>query len=347
MRKAITRTALIIGSIVFGIVLLVKIFQEIPLLEVFDSFRQATPFAVIGFILISVIIMALHTLRWSVIVKSSFKHISFWQLFQYKIVGYGISFITPAAKIGGEPLRAALLQRHGIKFNKAFSTIVLDKIVDMSTNVGLFILAIFIALTSFALPKDMLFVLILICVFLVGLVGYFYFQTVRNKRFFTGIFRGLQFHRIKALKNFSVKLVEFEDVIFSFYKERTRDFYKSLAISTLTWALMFVEYKLALGLFGLSAVSFEGLFLIISMMGAAYLIPIPLALGVLEAGQVSIFTAIKLPAAAGIALSMVIRARDLIWTILGIIILLFYGFDLFKAYKQSIIKGGLKMPKED
>lgn len=104
---------------------------------------------------------------------------------------------------------------------------------------------------------------------------------------------------------------------------------------------MFIEYKTALLILGISVISFEGLFLIICMMGAAYLIPVPLALGVLEAGQMSIFPAIGLKAAAGIGLSMLIRARDLMWTFLGIIILLVYGFNFFKAYKESLKKGKL------
>ncbi len=345
MNKVIKRTTFIVGSVLFGFILLVKILKEIPFLEVIDSFKQATPFAIGSFLLVSVVMMLMNTWRWSIIVKGSHMNVPFWKLFQYKIVGYGISFITPAAKVGGEPLRAALLKRHGINFNKALSTIVLDKIIDLSTTAGLFVLAIFLSITTFAVPKNMLLLLICMCTLLVSIIGFFYYQLLRDQRFFIRLFKGLRLHKIKSLQHLEEKIIEFEDVIVQFYKTRRKDFFKSLGISVIVWALMFIEFKTALLIFGISAISFEGLFLIICVMGAAYLIPIPLALGVLEVGQMSIFTVIGLKAAAGVGLALVIRARDLMWTFIAIIILLFYGFDLIKAYKESVQKGGLDIPK--
>lgn len=173
MNNIVRQTAFIIGSIIFGIILLTKILDKIPFFDVINSFKNATSFSIIAFIAVSVLIMIFNTWRWSIIVKGSKMKVPFWKLFQYKIVGYGISFITPAAKIGGEPLRAILLGRQGIKFNKAFSTVVLDKLIDLSTTASLFVLAIFLSLTTFAIPKNMLFLLVIVCAIFMGITGFF------------------------------------------------------------------------------------------------------------------------------------------------------------------------------
>jgi uncharacterized membrane protein YbhN (UPF0104 family) len=121
---------------------------------------------------------------------------------------------------------------------------------------------------------------------------------------------------------------------------------KIVILSVLNWLSMFLEYKFAIMIFGISNVSFPAIFLIITMMGVAYLFPIPLALGVLEAGQMSTFNALDLNPAAGLGLSMVIRFRDLGWTVLSFIILGVYGFSFKKAYQETIEEGTIKPVEE-
>ena len=149
---------LVLLGILVGGSLIYLVFTKIPILEVLESFKTATPTAIYGFLIVSVIIMLIHTMRWNVILRADNHKIPFFRLFMYKIVGFGISFITPAAKVGGEPIRAALTQRHGISFKKSFSTIVIDKIVDLSTTGILFGIAVAIAIFTFSFPKNMLFI---------------------------------------------------------------------------------------------------------------------------------------------------------------------------------------------
>ncbi len=340
------RRNIVIGiSVIIGILLTAKILKETPLKEIWITFKGTSPLIILGYIAVSVSLLLLHTWRWKIIVKTE-KDVPFMSLFAYKIVGYGVSFITPAAKMGGEPLRAAMLQRHGYKMNRALSTVVIDKVIDIATMAFLFILAVVLTVTTYAIPQDMFVLLVIGAVLFVGIMVYFYYQILNNKNLFVRIFRKLRLDKLKSMANAEKKIMEFEKVIADFHKKRQDAFYKVLFLSAFAWLLMFAEFTLALAFFGITGTSFMNLFLVITIMGAAYMIPIPLALGVLEAGEASLFTLLGLEAAAGVGLSILVRFRDLMWTFVATIILAAHGLNFKKAYEKTL-ESKLEMPKEN
>ena len=99
------------------------------------------------------------------------------------------------------------------------------------------------------------------------------------------------------------------------------------------WVLMFLEYRFALLIFGHSATPLQ-VFLILTGVGIAYSIPIPAAMGILELGQISAAKVLDLSNAAAVALSFLIRARDLVWTAIGLIFLAIYEFDFAKLTRR-------------
>ncbi len=345
MKKQWTIFTVILTSIL-GLLIIGKIFQEIPLQQVFQSLQNSTPLVVWGFIIVSICSMLLQAWRWQIIIKTTNIKISFWKTFLYKIVGYGISFITPVAKVGGEPLRAVLLQREGASFARGFSTVIIDKVIELSTSGILFVSGIFIAILSLALPKKLLVIMIFLGIGTIAILGWFYLILLSDKKSILKAFKFFRLHKIKKLKHWEKNIVKMDAWMIDFRKHHTSAFNKAVLITIITWLLMFVEYKTALMILGIYKVSFAGLFLIITTIGFAYLIPVPLALGVLEAGQISTFGLLQFKAAAGVALSMIIRTRDLVWTVFAIIILLFFGFDIKKAYKKSLEREDIKLLNE-
>lgn len=323
--------------IIIGVLLLYFVYQQFPIATVLDTFARAEVFPLILFICTSIAIMSLHTWRWNVILKTRNHSVPFHKLFTYKIVGFGISFITPFAKVGGEPLRAMLLSRHKISFDKAMSSVVIDKIIDLSTTGLVFSIAAFISINFIPLPQNMKIVLIIISVMFIIIVANMYYQLLRNKRMVMRIFKVLRLHKIKKIKPLEKTLIDFDRRLIYFHKKQRKAFYKAVGISTGAWLLMFVEYKAVLWMFGYDLGLIQ-LFAIITIMGAAYVFPIPLALGVFEFGQAQTFSLLGLKAAAGVALSLIIRARDLLWTIIAIFILAYHGKSFKKLYTQAFSK---------
>lgn len=344
--KKIGKYSLIAISVIIGLVMIVSIFNQIPMLDIKTAFQQATPLSVIGFIVVSIAIMVLLSWRWQVIIGTR-KKVSLWHAFQYKIVGYGISFITPAAKVGGEPLRAMMLQREGFSFKEGFSTVAIDKIIDLTTSGFLFIIGVLVAITSFAIPQETAMLLMVFMVVVIAIIIWFYFMLISDKKVLIKMFKFLKLHKIPGLKKSEKNIVEMDELLVSFYKDNKGSFNKAMLISAFAWLLMFLEYKFALLIVGVNSVSFGGIFLIITMMGAAYLVPVPLALGVLEAGQISVFSLLRLSSAAAVGLSSIIRARDFLWTLVGISILATKGINIRKAYDKSIKEGGIHPPRKE
>lgn len=313
-----------------GIVLIYFVYKQFPISTVMDAF-STNYIPVLIFILVSIVIMVLHTWRWDIILRTENYKVPFHKLFLYKIVGFGISFITPFAKVGGEPLRAMLLTKHECPFDKGMSSVVIDKIIDLAATGLLFAVGVFIAISIIPLPHSIKIALIIISIVFLAMITHVYYQLLTNKQMMMRLFKLFRLHKIKKLKHLEESLIDFDKRIIHFHKKEQKAFYQTVLISTLAWLLMFLEYASVLWMFGYH-LSLVQIFTIITIMGAAYIFPIPLALGVLDFGQAQTFTLLGLKAAAGIGLSIIIRARDLLWTAIAIVILLYYGKSFKKAY---------------
>ena len=321
-------------SLLVGVVIAYEVIQRTPLLSVLESFRHQSPLAIELFLFASIMIMVLHAARWRLVIKSAGLNLPFWRVFSYKIVGYGVSFLTPAAKVGGEPIRAMMLQRHGWSFKRSFSTVAIDKIVELSVTSLLFIVGIFAVVLTLALPQSMTIALIILGVILVLLVIWFYYLIISHKNIVLSLFRFFRLHKWSLTKQFEQDIIDNDALLVSFYKHNSKAFTKAIILTFATWLFMFLEYMSALLLVGVSGVNFAGLFLIICMVAVAYMIPVPLALGVLEAGQVTTFLILGLQRAAGLGLSLVIRARDFAWTIISLPLLLVFSLRAKKIKKE-------------
>jgi uncharacterized membrane protein YbhN (UPF0104 family) len=189
---------------------------------------------------------------------------------------------------------------------------------------------------QFAIPRNAAILMIFGSILFVFIIGLFYYQMLNDRHFFLHIFRFLRLNRIKnkTLKNIELKIEKIELIMIEFYKHNKKAFVMSLFVTLLTWVAMFFEYKLATTMLGLD-LGVVPLFFIITFIGLAVLFPIPMAVGVLEAGQVSAFEMINLSGGAGVALAFVVRMKDLFFGTIGMILLAMYGFDVPKTIKTK------------
>lgn len=319
-------------SLIAGIVALWIILKVIPINEIILSFSQASRFVVISYILVSTGLMASLAWRWKVILKTQKIDIPFLTVFAYRIIGYGISYLTPAAKLGGEPFRAGMLTRHNVDFPKALSSVVIDKTIEVSANGLFFFVGAIIALFNFTLPTEAQIILLSVAIGFLVIALLFYQRMASGQGFIKQLCLKLKLHRFKSFKQH--KLEKFENRLIKFYKEDTKEFVLSVLLSLLSWMFMFLEFKFALLILG-HDVSFKAIFLIVTFVGAAVLIPVPMALGALEASQLAVFRLLNLKTAGAVALAFLVRARDLAWTFLGMALLSYYGFKVSKTIKKT------------
>ncbi|MCF7866567.1 flippase-like domain-containing protein [Candidatus Woesearchaeota archaeon] len=348
MARVLRKNLTVIVSILIGLAALGYILSNITIDQVFDTFKDATIELILIFILIQFVMFLVLTYRWKLILHSqNHKDIGVWRLMGYKLVGYAVSFITPSAKIGGEPVRAGLLSsKENMSFQRALSSVVIDKTIELSTNGFFTVLGFILILFSFVISENIKTMLIVIIVIFLCLIFLFNYNMIKGKKFLSKFF--LFFSSKKKKSKLLNKVIEFEDLVVKFYSADTKHFFYSLFWSVVSWLLMFFEFKVAAMIVGLNISVFQ-IFLIVCVVGAAFVVPIPMGLGALEAGQVGLFALFAISQAAGVALAFVIRIKDIFLTIIGFILLAFYGLNLKEVIKDTsyITKDVKKLKKEE
>jgi len=314
----------VVGSITLGVVLLALVMLKYPFKDVISTFSHITPKLVIAYLCVSFIIMLLFAIRWRYVLKTLGYNIPFIEVFGFRVIEYGISYMTPSGKAGGEPVRAALLMRKGIPFKEGLSTVFADKTIELSVSLLFFIFGIMILAVGYALPGGLNVILILVSLFLLFIIWTFYSRILRGEPVFGALFKLLRFHKVKFLAKYQQAVADFEKPIIKFYNEEKKAFFIALSLSILSLIFSLIEYKLLLLMLGIDA-PLGVVFMVFSVVGFAFLVPVPMGLGSLEAFQVSLFSVLGLGSAAGIGLAMISRARDLLWVLVGVILSLYLG----------------------
>jgi hypothetical protein len=322
--------------LLIGIIATYFIIKSYGLRNIVGFYRHFNIWLLIAYFIVVCIIYTILTLRWSVILRSRGHKVKFGKLYVYRLIGQSINFFTPGPRVGGEPTQASLLGRHGIEFTEGLSTIMIDKIIDTTTSGLLFIIGAILVSLHYALPENARIYMGIGGIIFLFIMILFYQRMLNNKHFFLHIFRFFRLDRTKnkTLKTIEQKIEEIELIMIQFYKHDKKTFILSLLISLLGWVAMFAEYKLATTLLGLN-LGFIQLFFIISFIGIAILFPIPMAVGVLEAGQVSAFNMVGLAGSGGVALAFLVRMKDFLWAIVGMILLAMFGFNVQKTIKRK------------
>lgn len=322
--------------LIMGIIVTYIIITQYGLRKIVGFYENFNGWLLLLYFCTICIIYSILTWRWNVILRSRGHKVPFRKLFIYRIIGQAINFFTPGPRVGGEPTQASLLGKHGVEFTEGLSTIMIDKIIDTSTCGILFIIGAVLVSMFYAIPHSAGVIMFIAGVIFLLLIVIFYYRMLNDKHFFLNIFRFLRLDRTKNknLKRLEQKIEEIELIMIQFYKHDKKTFIYSIAITLLSWAAMFIEYKLATTLLGLH-LGFIQLFFVITFIGLAILFPIPMAVGVLEAGQVSAFNMIGLAGSAGVALAFLVRMKDFLWGIVGIILLAMYGFDVPKTIQKK------------
>jgi uncharacterized protein (TIRG00374 family) len=251
----------------------------------------------------------------------------------YRIIDYGVSYITPTAKIGGEPVRAAMLMRHGISFKEGLTTVTIDKTIELSFTLLMFILGCFLLILGATLPGGIIVFLLVISALLLFLIWTFYSRVLQGKPIFISFFRFLRLHKLAFLTKYQNTIIEFEKPIMKFYREKKKSYFIALLLTMFAFCLSMIEYHILLLMIGINA-SLGVVFMVFAVVGMAFIIPVPMGLGSLEAMQAWLFSVLGLSSVAGIGLAMITRARDLLWVLLGVVFALYYG-SLRKVLEEA------------
>ena len=290
----------------------------VPFQQIASAIVKLTGWQILILVGLNFGVIVVFSLRWWIIVRAMGGRLPVLRAVAYHLAGFGVSYFTAGPQVGGEPLQVMLVtQNHPVKLPAAVSSVFLDKVFELLTNFTFLVfgaLLIFSRSGNAALPGGGWWAggAVLLALPLLHLVA------LRKSIFpVSGILSWLP--SWKWLQKITNLVADSEQNISALLQSNPRVFLSAAVISAAGWLLMFAEYALMVRFLG-GLVSISQLLTAFLASQLAFLTPLPGGLGALEASQVVVFTSFGAPAAIGLSVSLLMRARDVLFGLTGLAI---------------------------
>jgi uncharacterized protein (TIRG00374 family) len=269
-------------------------------------------------------------LQWKLILQSQGSNIPTKELGKLWLVGFMMSYLTPCTLLGGEALQVYLLKkRFNLNWEKSAASIIIDRILS-GTFFLMFLIAGILAFCFYGhFPSDiMLWFIILVIGGLFGLLLLFYFKALNKESVLEWFlhFLGIKKEKIKNNKNGKIVFSTEKEVI-RFFSPKKTAFWKSLGLSFLRYFLLFFRVSLLI-FFLKGGIEISRTLAIYGLANFALLLPLPAALGSLEAAGAFSFNALGLGAGEGTIFAITLRSADLFLCLIGFIFGIKFGLNL-------------------
>lgn len=269
-------------------------------------------------------VFATFTARWWLFLRVQGHRIPYLHLMRYRLTAFGISYFTPGPHFGGEPYQVYIVaRRHAVPPADGVAAVALDKLLEMLVNFaflagGVLLLALHAEqlppllgrqLTLYALVLLVLPGLALVLLFLgrypiSGLLHFF--NRCRWGRTAPVVPRW-----IDALRRSETQAIWL-------CQTHPATVWAAIGFSVLSWLGVIGEFWLLTRLLDLPLSFTDAIYALVAAR-IAILLPLPAALGVLEAGQALAMSMLGLPPSYGASLALLIRARDVVTALAGLI----------------------------
>jgi uncharacterized protein (TIRG00374 family) len=234
--------------------------------------------------------------------------------------------------LGGEPLQVYLVsQRHGVPTAASLAAVVLDKLIEMIFNFTFIVLgALFVLQWQRGAAQQLqvgplagVGLLFMVPAVLLGALAMGrhplsgplaaalrVWERLRGST-------GQASSRHSRLRHFAVTLHESEELGSTLFRARPGLLAAAIAASLVSWIAIIGEFWLMTYILGIGLSLPEAMYALLAAR-AAILLPLPAAVGALEASQALAMASLGLPAAYGISLSLLIRGRDVLLGLTGL-----------------------------
>lgn len=313
-----------------GLLVLLGLVWHIGPARILEAAAGLGPLALLVILLPSLIMYLLEAVGWQVTLGGYRKKVGFWLLFVIRMAGEVVNMTTPAAYVGGEPLKAYLLKRRGVPLIEGLASVVTAKTTMTIAEAAFILLGLGLAFWTLggSDPSNGLIygVSVSAALLVLALVG---FMVAQRRGLFTGILTLLRRCRITVgfLERREHKLKELDHTIWHFYAGDPRGFWISTGLFFLGWLAEALEvYAILYCLSGppdpLAALSIGALSAFIK--GGTFFIPG--SVGAQEGGNLLLLLAFGYSELIGITFALLRRLRELAWIAMGLLCLAALGW---------------------
>ncbi|MFQ5693878.1 MAG: flippase-like domain-containing protein, partial [Nitrospinota bacterium] len=252
-----------------------------------------------------------------------------------RLIGESMNTITPAAYLGGEPVKVLLMERHGVQMMAGASSVVVAKTV-MTISEAIFVLigiviAVFQVGTGPPLMKGLIWAMAAFIPFCVLLL------VVQRMGMFGAIIRLLRRLGLRGalLAKAEIRLLRLDESLSRYYRENPRGMLLGILFHLMGWMCGVGEVYILLWLLGIPAD--WGMAFAIEAIGAMIkgaIFFIPGGVGTTEGGNILIFAAYGLSGTTALSFSILRRFREIFYISLGL--LLFSRYELGGIWRLPV-----------
>jgi uncharacterized protein (TIRG00374 family) len=294
--------------------------RDVPLQEVWNTITQLHLWELLCLAVLNIAIFLLLTSRWWLILRFQGHRLPLLSMAGYRIAAFAITYFTPGPQMGGEPLQIYLTRsRHGVPTSTAVAAVSLDKLLELQSNFAFLVLGVAVLLRDGLFGQHLSYAALLVVVGLLLLPAGLVLFLWRGARPIAGLSRLLAstFPHKNWLHRFQRGAVQAEAQVAGFCRQKPLALLAALLLSLAAWVFMGLEFWLTLSFLGLRPDLFQTITLLTAAR-VAFVLPVPAGAGTLEASLVLTAGALGFSPAAGVGVSLLIRARDVFFAGLGL-----------------------------
>lgn len=306
----VIRAVLLVG----GLVVLAFLVARVGIESVVSVLNRLTWWQLVLICLPYGLIMAVDTLGWRYAFISNPP--PYLRMLAARTAGEAVNIVTALGSVGGEAVKVWLL-RPAVPYDESVPSVVIAKTTSTMAQTLLLVVGLVLAVTTLTVAADVIWAMLALLGVELLLVGGFFVTQV------AGLVR--RAGRLLAWSGLIENASAAEDLdarLRRYYRENWRRFVLSVTFHFGGWSLGALEVLVMLYVLDIPVSMATAT--VIEAVGsgvrfASFLVPG--SLGVLEGANTGVFAALGLGASAGLAFSLVRRARQGVWIGIGLIVL--------------------------
>ncbi len=325
MKKVAILISLLLGLFLFGATMQQAGIDSVIKTVLFFPLPAVLAVFLINFFAVGVV----GALRWKIIIESqNSRKISFIKVLRAKIAGFAVSYITPSALIGGEPVRAYMIKEEaGCDWEKSFASVLIDQVIYFFVLFLFMIIGFLFLVNHFSLPVSIFYGFGII-ILLIFFILYLFYSRLINRNsdgygFFMFIIKTIRLDRIKFVKKKEENIERIEKIMAEFFKKEKRSFVKAFALAVVESLIYLITIWVIILYLG-KIVDFTYPAAIFFILNLANFVPIPGSLGSHEASLTFIFNLLEIGKSNGFTFSLIFRFINIMLVFIGFFSLIYF-----------------------
>ena len=270
------------------------------------------------------LVYALNTLAFKLTANNKLNGMGFFKALSLTVSSYGLNYLTPVVALGGEVYKTNVLKEY-TDTETAASIVVNYYSIHVLSHIAFWILGGAIFIFNMELTGEYLNIIFMLGAFVLVMLGLFYLFFEKNA--LVPIYKNISkwIKPIKLQSKMQANLSSIEQVssqITGFYNDKRSKFllatlFEFIARIVASYEIVFIVNAIGIDMSIQNAIFFSAL----SSLLLNLLFFVPMQMGSREGIYYMIMASIGISSGVGIYISLTTRIRELIWIMLGLVVL--------------------------